>query len=118
MVVDLTNRYKINEEKGIVKYTLKAHGFYYTGVAKTNFEEGDVFDLEKGKRIAKLRAILKMKRAFLKEALAIQEVMREIISQEEDLQNHIQALTQSAANVEEKLNEVLGVRIEEEEVQP
>lgn len=118
MVVDLTNRYKINEEKGIVKYTLKAHGFYYTGVAKTNFEEGDVFDLEKGKRIAKLRAILKMKRAFLKEALAIQEVMREIISQEEDLQNHIQALTQSAANVEEKLNEVLGVRIEEEDVQP
>jgi hypothetical protein len=118
MVVDLTNRYKINEEKGIVKYTLKAHGFYYTGVAKTNFEEGDVFDLEKGKRIAKLRAILKMKRAFLKEALAIQEVMREIISQEEDLQNHIQALTQSAANVEEKLNEVLGVRIEDEDVQP
>jgi hypothetical protein len=118
MVVDLTNRYKINEEKGIVKYTLKAHGFYYTGVAKTNFEEGDVFDLEKGKRIAKLRAILKMKRAFLKEALAIQEVMREIISQEEDLQNHIQALTQSAANVEEKLNEVLGVGMENEDVQP
>lgn len=118
MVVDLTNRYKINEEKGIVKYTLKAHGFYYTGVAKTNFEEGDVFDLEKGKRIAKLRAILKMKRAFLKESLAIQEVMREIISQEEDLQNHIQALTQSAANIEEKLNEVLGVGMEEEDVQP
>ena len=63
MVVDLTNRYKVNEEKGIVKYTVKAHGEYYTGVAKeTNFEEGDVFDLEKGKRIAKLRAILKMKR--------------------------------------------------------
>ena len=37
MVVDLTNRYKINEEKGIVKYTVKAHGEYYTGVAKTNF---------------------------------------------------------------------------------
>jgi hypothetical protein len=54
----------------------------------------------------------------LKEALAIHEVMREIISQEEDLQNHIQALTQSAANVEEKLNEVLGVRIEDEDVQP
>lgn len=118
MVVDLTNRYKINEEKGIVKYTVKAHGEYYTGVAKTNFEEGDVFDLEKGKRIAKLRAILKMKRALLKEALSIQEVMREIISQEEDLQNHIQALTQSASNVEEKLNEVLGVGMENEDVQP
>ena len=59
-----------------------------------------------------------MKRGLLKEALAIQEVMREIISQEEDLQDHIQALTQSAANVEEKLNEVLGVRIEDEDVQP
>jgi hypothetical protein len=118
MVVDLTNRYKVNEEKGIVKYTVKAHGEYYTGVAKTNFEEGDVFDLEKGKRIAKLRAILKMKRALLKEALSIQEVMREIISQEEDLQNHIQALTQSTANIEEKLNEVLGVGMEDEDVQP
>ena len=118
MVVDLTNRYKVNEEKGIVKYTVKAHGEYYTGVAKTNFEEGDVFDLEKGKRIAKLRAILKMKRALLKEALSIQEVMRDIISHEEELQDHIQALTQSAANVEEKLNEVLGVRIEDEDVQP
>lgn len=118
MVVDLTNRYKVNEEKGIVKYTVKAHGEYYTGVSKTNFEEGDVFDLEKGKRIAKLRAILKMKRGLLKEALAIQEIMHEIVSQEEDLQNHIQALTQSAANVEEKLNEVLGVRMENEDVQP
>ena len=39
MVVDLTNRYKVNEEKGIVKYTVKAHGEYYTGVAKTNFED-------------------------------------------------------------------------------
>ena len=49
MVVDLTNRYKINEEKGIVKYTVKAHGEYYTGVAKTNFEEGDVLVLNNTK---------------------------------------------------------------------
>jgi hypothetical protein len=59
-----------------------------------------------------------MKRALLKEALAIQEVMRDIISHEEDLQNHIQALTQSTANIEEKLNEVLGVGMEDEDVQP
>jgi hypothetical protein len=54
----------------------------------------------------------------LKEALAIQEIIREIVSQEEDLQNHIQALTQSTANIEEKLNEVLGVKMEDEDVQP
>ena len=118
MAEDLTNRYKINEEKGIVKYTVKAHGEYYTGVAKTNFEEGDVFDLEKGKRIAKLRALLKMKRAHLKESLAIQEIIREIISQEEDIQNRIQALTQSTAFIEEKLNDVLEVKMGEELIQP
>lgn len=118
MVVDLTNRYKINEEKGIVKYTVKAHGEYYTGVAKTNFEEGDVFDLEKGKRIAKLRAVLKMKQGLMREALHAQEKIRDIISYQEDLQEYIQKLTQSTANVNEKLNTVLGIEMVDEDVRP
>ena len=31
---DLTNVYKVNEQKGIVKYTVKANGRYFTGKAK------------------------------------------------------------------------------------
>ena len=118
MVVDLTHRYKVNEKTGVVKYTVKAHGVYYTGVAKTNFAEGDVFDLEKGKRIAKLRAILKMKRGLLKEALEIQEVLNELVSKQDDVQELIQKLTQSAANVQEKLNEILEVPVVSEDVNP
>jgi hypothetical protein len=118
MVVDLTHRYKVNEKTGVVKYTVKAHGVYYTGVAKTNFAEGDVFDLEKGKRIAKLRAILKMKQGLLKEALEIQEVLNELVSKQDDVQELIQKLTQSAANVQEKLNEILEVPVVSEDVNP
>ena len=90
----------------------------YTGVAKTNFAEGDVFDLEKGKRIAKLRAILKMKRGLLKEALEIQEVLNELVSKQDDVQELIQKLTQSAANVQEKLNEILEIPVVSEDVNP
>ena len=118
MIVDLTHRYKVNEKTGVVKYTVKAHGVYYTGVAKTNFAEGDVFDLEKGKRIAKLRAILKMKRGLLKEALEIQEVLNELVSKQDDVQELIQKLTQSAANVQEKLNEILEIPVVSEDVNP
>lgn len=118
MVVDLTHRYKVNEKTGVVKYTVKAHGVYYTGVAKTNFAEGDVFDLEKGKRIAKLRAILKMKQGLLKEALEVQEFLCELVSKQDDVQELIQKLTQSAANVQEKLNEILEVPVVSEDVNP
>ena len=52
MAKDLTNIYKIDEAKGLVKYTVKCHGRYFTGKSKVNVDEGDVFDLEKGKRIA------------------------------------------------------------------
>ena len=118
MILVLTHRYKVNEKTGVVKYTVKAHGVYYTGVAKTNFAEGDVFDLEKGKRIAKLRAILKMKRGLLKEALEIQEVLNELVSKQDDVQELIQKLTQSAANVQEKLNEILEIPVVSEDVNP
>jgi hypothetical protein len=118
MVVDLTHRYKVNEKTGVVKYTVKAHGVYYTGVAKTNFAEGDVFDLEKGKRIAKLRAILKMKRGLLKEALEIQACLNELVAKQDEIQELIQKLTQSASNVQEKLNKVLDIPMSEEDVNP
>ena len=109
MAKDLTNIYKIDEAKGLVKYTIKAHGVYYTGKSKVNVEAGDVFDLEKGKRIAKLRAVLKMKRGLLSELLELQEVVRTIASSEESLQEEIAVLTDSATRVQEKLDAELGI---------
>lgn len=109
MAKDLTNIYKIDEAKGLVKYTIKAHGVYYTGKSKVNVEAGDVFDLEKGKRIAKLRAVLKMKRGLLSELLELQEIVRVIASSEESLQEEIAVLTDSATRVQEKLDAELGI---------
>lgn len=116
MKKDLTNIYKIDEAKGLVKYTIKAHGVYYTGKSKVNVEEGDVFDLEKGKRIAKLRAVLKMKRGLLRELLEIQTLVRYIANSEEKLQEEIAILTDSTTRVQEKLNTELGIENIEEPV--
>lgn len=116
MAKDLTNIYKIDEAKGLVKYTIKAHGVYYTGKSKVNVEAGDVFDLEKGKRIAKLRAVLKMKRGLLSELLELQTLVRVIASSEESLQEEIAVLTDSATRVQEKLNSELGIESIEEPV--
>lgn len=116
MAKDLTNIYKIDEAKGLVKYTIKAHGVYYTGKSKVNVEAGDVFDLEKGKRIAKLRAILKMKRGLLSELLELQTLVRVIASSEESLQEEIAVLTDSATRVQEKLDAELGIESIEEPV--
>lgn len=107
MTKDLTNHYKIDQAKGLVKYTIKAHGVYYTGKSKVNFDEGDVFDIEKGKRIAKLRAILKMKRSLLNEALEIQEWVRTVAATQEELQSQIQLLTESAYRIQDRIDEEL-----------
>ena len=109
MKKDLTNIYKIDEQNGIVKYTVKTHGKYYTGKAKANTDEGDVFDVEKGKRIAKLRALLKMKRALLREALEFQHCINQLKTMEDELTDRIQRLTQSAFNISDKLNKELGI---------
>ena len=116
MAKDLTNIYKIDEAKGLVKYTIKARGVYYTGKSKVNVEAGDVFDLEKGKRIAKLRAVLKMKRGLLSELLELQTLVRVIASSEESLQEEIAVLTDSTTRVQEKLNSELGIESIEEPV--
>jgi hypothetical protein len=103
MAVDLTKIYQIDEEKGIVKHTVKAYGNYFTGTAKTNFEAGDTFDVEKGKRIAKLRAVQKMKKALLKDSLKDLEFIREVASLEEDVQDYIQKLTESILYIQNRL---------------
>lgn len=112
MAVDLTKIYQINEEKGIVKHTVKAYGNYFTGTAKTNFEAGDTFDVEKGKRIAKLRAVMKMKKHLLKDALNELEFIREIASLEEDVQDYIQKLTESITYIQNRLHAETEVDIE------
>ena len=112
MAVDLTKIYQIDEEKGIVKHTVKAYDEYYTGIAKVNTEAGDVFDVEKGKRIAKLRAVRKMKKALLKDALSDLEFVREIASCEENVQEYIQKLTESISYIDNRLLEETETNIE------
>lgn len=112
---DLTNVYKVDETKGLVKYTVKANGNYYTGKAKCNFEDGDKFDLEKGKRIAKLRAVKKMKQAQLKEAMELQYHIRMLVAMQEDLENDVQKYTQSLVSIEDKLAAELGIELPEPE---
>lgn len=112
---DLTNVYKVNEQKGIVKYTVKANGRYFTGKAKCNFEDGDKFDLEQGKRIAKLRAIRKMKIAQLKEALFVLEQLQILLSAKDDIDGRVQIYTQSICSLDEKLAKELGIELPEPE---
>lgn len=112
MAVDLTKIYQIDEEKGIVKHTVKAYGNYFTGTAKTNFEAGDIFNLETGKRIAKLRAVMKMKKHLLKDALNDLELIREIASLEEDVQDYIQKLTESITYIQNRLRTETETEVE------
>lgn len=112
MAKDLTNVYKVDEAKGLVKYTVKCHGRYFTGQSKVNTADGDVFDLEKGKRIAKLRAIMKMKRAQLAELVEIQDWVRELASHQDELAEQIQVYKNSTQHLQEKLNEALGLPAE------
>lgn len=108
MAKDLTNVYKIDEAKGLVKYTVKAHGVYFTGKSKVNVDAGDVFDLEKGKRIAKLRAILKMKQAMFRELNEFRAWVLEVASLESEVNDRIAATDTSIVNLQKKLTEVLG----------
>lgn len=112
---DLTNVYKVDEQKGIVKYTVKANGRYFTGKSKCNFEDGDKFDLEQGKRIAKLRAIRKMKIAQLKAALHVQEQLQILLSAKNNIDERVQVYTQSICSLDEKLAKELGIELPEPE---
>ncbi len=113
---DLSNIYKIDEVKGLVKYTVKCHGHYFTGRAQVNRDSGDVFDVEKGKRLAKLRALLKMKRAQLAELIEIQTLVRQIAESEQKITEEVAIFTDSVCRLEAKLNEELGIAPTEEPV--
>lgn len=106
---DLSNTFKIDEIKGLVKYTVKCHGRYFTGRAQVNHDAGDVFDVEKGKRLAKLRALLKMKRAQLTELVEIQTLVRQIAESEQKVTEEVSVFTDSVCRLEAKLNAELGV---------
>lgn len=102
---DINNTYTVNRKTGVITFTTKAYDVYYTGTAKLNKTAGDTFDETKGKRIAKLRAIMKMKRALLKENLQFQEFIHKISAMEEEIQTKIQLLTESYYRLEQKLND-------------
>jgi len=113
---DLSNIYKINEVKGLVKYTVKCRGHYFTGRAQVNRDAGDVFDVEKGKRLAKLRALLKMKREQLSELVEIQTLVRQIAESEQKITEEIAVFTDSVYRLEDKLLVELGITPTEEPV--
>lgn len=48
------NKFKINLQTGVVKYTMIAHNYAFTGIASCS--DRDAFDEGKGMRIAHLRA--------------------------------------------------------------
>ena len=106
---DLSNIYKIDETKGLVKYTVKCHGQYFTGRAQVNREAGDVFNIEKGKRLAKLRALLKMKRAQLAELIELQTLVRQIAETEPKVTEEVTVFTDSVHRLEAKLHAELGI---------
>lgn len=109
--------YKINKEKGLVKCTVKAYNTYYTGKAKVNTDEGDVFDEEKGKKIARCRALLKMKKALLNSAIDELEFIMSLESVKEELSDYIQKITESMNRLEEILCKELDLEIKEEPVE-
>lgn len=115
-VKDLSNIYKIDEAKGLVKYTIKCHGHYFTGRAQVNRDEGDVFDVEKGKRLAKLRALLKMKRAQLNELIEIQTLVRQIAESEQKITEEVAVFTDSVCRLEDKILAELDIVPAEEPV--
>ena len=116
MAKDLTNVYVIDEEKGIITHTTKAHGKYYKGIAKTNFEAGDTFDVEKGKRIAKLRAILKMKKDQIKGIMDDYHYCLEMADLCDTIQANLQKQVEVYNKIEEKLMKILEVEPAVEEL--
>lgn len=108
--------YTVDEKQGIVTCTLKCYGVYFTGKAKANFDEGEVFDEEIGKKIAKYRAVLKMRKALLKSAMNDLAYIRQIASLEEQVQDYIRKTTENYFKVEQQLNDILGIEVPLEEV--
>ena len=59
------NVYQIDKDKKVIVYFLTYDNREFKGVAKCNPE--DVFDEEKGKKIAQLRALINVRKVFINE---------------------------------------------------
>ena len=104
--------YTIKEKKRLVTYSFVAKGNIYTGRATCSPE--DTFDVEKGKRIAKLRAILALKKDGLRELRTDLTIAQNVLTPasvkaiEGPLNEKIEVYAVSVQNLEKKIAEQLG----------
>lgn len=68
---------KVNKKTGVIKHTMTAYGEYYTGTAKVNEKDGDVFNYDLGCRIAYLRAIIAMKQDKIDQLREVKQLINE-----------------------------------------
>lgn len=107
---DLTKVWVQIDDKTI-KYALKAYGKYFVGTAVC--KDSDTFDYEKGKRIAKLKAIYKMKKYRANELMKIQELLRTYANLEEDVTAELARTTTTLFSVRDKITKEVGIEFQE-----
>ena len=109
---DLTKVWVKTDDKTI-KYALKAYGKYFVGSAVC--KECDTFDVEKGKRIAKLKAIYKMKKYRANELIKLQSILREYASLEEEVTDELARTTTTMFSVRDKITKEVGIEVPEQQ---
>ena len=105
--------YTIKEKKRLVTYTiLTSDGSYFTGRAQCS--PGDTFDVEKGKRIAKFRAIIALKKDQLASLRADKEFISRVMLTNSlrekfnrEIADEIQVYMDSIKNLEKKVLETV-----------
>lgn len=109
---DLTKVWVKTDDKTI-KYALKAYGKYFVGTAIC--KDCDTFNEEKGKRIAKLKAIYKMKKYRANELIKLQSILREYANLEEEVTDELARTTTTMFSVKDKIAKEVGIEIPEQQ---
>lgn len=112
---DLTKVWVQTDSKTI-KYALKAYGKYFVGTAVC--KDCDTFDSEKGKRIAKLKAIYKMKKYRVNELIKLQNLLREFACIEDEVTDELARTTTTMFSVKDKIAKEVGIETLEQEYTP
>ena len=79
--------YIVNEEKLTVVYAVQSHGVLFTG--KANCGPSDTFDVERGKAIAHIRAVIAQRKFDLGLTVQYIETIKEALAEVEDLNEGI-----------------------------
>lgn len=111
IINDSAGWYTIKSEKKTVFYTLYTKRGMFT--AKAVCDERDEFDVDLGKRLAKLRAIHEMKRFKLEQARAELDIANLYLNEKSNnilrsnYMEEIEALRMSIRRLEEKIQDVI-----------